>query len=75
VKGSKGKDESYPLSYTPEPEERLHRLREPSKGELYYIKGKKISISDEEYIGLMKNYEKKIGLKPMKTFQLHKRMF
>ena len=62
------------LSYNPEPEKRLQGLKK--EGRIYIMDGKKKKyIADEEFINIMRNYEEKMGLKPMKVFQLQKRMF
>ena len=66
-----GDDESFYLSYTSDPEEFLER-----RGKIYVIDGKKKKhIEKEEFINIMRNYEEKMGFKPMKVFQLHDRMF
>ena len=62
---------SFFLQYTPEPEEFLKR-----RGKVYVIDGKKKRyIGEEEFKKIMQDYEKKMGLKPMKVFKLHGRMF
>ena len=62
--------EPYFLYYIPEPEKILER------GKIYVMDGtKKKYIEKEELRNIMRNYEEKMGLKPMKVFQLHGRMF
>ena len=65
-----GEEDPFSLPYTPEPEKFLE-----IRGKIYILDGKKKKyVGEEELKKIMRNYEEKMGLKPMKVFQLQKRM-
>ena len=65
-----GEEDPFSLPYTPEPEKFLE-----IRGKIYVLDGKKKKyVGEEGLTNIMRNYEEKMGLKPMKVFQLQKRI-
>ena len=66
-------EEQFTLKHEPHPEEALERLN--SMGDFYLVKGddKKVKISNEEYVKLMRDFEDFSGFQPLSKEVLHER--